>query len=39
MGTCPERVIIQNQKLELDRFYNVKVAGYLGNRMLLGELT
>ena len=38
MGTCPERIIIRNKKLELDKFYDVKVVGYLGDRVILGEL-
>ncbi|MCI9585291.1 MAG: radical SAM protein [Bacilli bacterium] len=38
MATCPVRVVIKNQKLDLDNFYRVKVIGYDGNRTLIGEL-
>lgn len=38
MATCPVRVIIKNKKLVLDSFYNIKVIGYVGNRILLGEV-
>lgn len=38
MATCPIRVVIKDKKLELDRFYKIKVVGYIGNRTILGEL-
>ena len=38
MATCPVRVVIKNKKLVLDSFYNIKVIGYVGNRILLGEV-
>lgn len=38
MGTCPERFIIEHRKLELDSFYSVRVIGYIGNRVIKGEL-
>mgnify|MGYP004510327069 CR=1 FL=1 len=38
MATCPIRVVIENKKLELDKFYKIKVIGYLGNRTIIGEL-
>ena len=38
MATCPIRVVIKNTKLELDKFYKIKVIGYIGNRTILGAL-
>lgn len=38
MATCPIRVVVKNKKLELDKFYKIKVIGYVGNRTILGEL-
>ena len=38
MGTCPIRVVVVNKKLELDKFYEVKVIGYIGNRTIIGEV-
>ena len=38
MATCPIRVVVENKKLELDKFYKIKVIGYVGNRTILGEL-
>ncbi|MEG1008962.1 MAG: radical SAM protein [Clostridia bacterium] len=38
MATCPIRVVIENRELELDKFYKVKIIGYIGNRTILGEL-
>jgi len=38
MGTCPVRVIVKNQKLELDDFYNIKVIDYVGSRTLVGDI-
>lgn len=38
MATCPIRVIVENKKLELDKFYKIKVIGYVGNRTILGEI-
>lgn len=38
MATCPIRVIVENKKLELDKFYKIRVIGYVGNRTILGEL-
>lgn len=38
MATCPIRVIVENEKLELDKFYKIRVIGYVGNRTILGEL-
>ncbi len=38
LGTCPVRVVINNRKLILDNFYNVKVIKQLKNRTIEGEL-
>lgn len=38
MGTCPERIVIKNKKLNLDEFYTIKVIGYISDRILLGEI-
>lgn len=38
MGTCPVRVVILNKELKLDKFYKVKVVGYIGNRTIIGEI-
>ena len=38
MGTCPVRIVILNKELNLDKFYKVKVVGYIGNRTILGEV-
>lgn len=38
MATCPIRVVVENKKLELDKFYKIKVVGYVGNRTIIGEL-
>lgn len=38
MGTCPIRVVIKNKELELDKFYKIKVVGYIGNRTIVGEI-
>ena len=38
MGTCPIRVLILNSELELDKFYKVRVVGYVGNRTIIGEI-
>ena len=38
MGTCPERIVIKNKKLDLDDFYTIKVVGYISDRVLLGEI-
>lgn len=38
MGTCPVRVVVPNKELVLDKFYKIKVVGYLGNRTIIGEI-
>ena len=38
MATCPVRVVVKNKELKLDKFYTVKIIGYVGNRTLLGEV-
>ena len=38
MATCPVRVIIKGRELVLDKFYNIKIIGYAGNRTLIGEV-
>ncbi len=38
MATCPVRVIIENQKLTLDKFYTIKVKNVIKNRTILGEI-
>lgn len=38
MGTCPVRIIIKNQKLDLDKFYNIKIIDYISSRTILGEI-
>lgn len=38
MGTCPERIVIKNKKLDLDDYYTIKVIGYISDRVLLGEI-
>lgn len=38
MGTCPERILIKDKKLELDTFHNAKITGYLKSRNLFGVI-
>ena len=38
MGTCSERIVIKNKKLNLDDFYTIRVVGYISDRVLLGEI-
>ncbi len=36
MGTCPVRILVKNKKLELDKFYNVKIVNHITDRTLEG---
>jgi radical SAM superfamily enzyme with C-terminal helix-hairpin-helix motif len=38
MGTCPEKIVLKNKKLNLDDFYTVKITGYRNDRTMEGEI-